>query len=344
MSLRRSPRRTLAFLAANRANAQKSTGPRTAPGKERSAANALRTGKRASPAFWPRVLSHSQLAEFHALRHAIERAVSASGENQNVAGRNTRLIWSVRRYAERYLRTLPPDARWQIAKRLIPVPRCWRSAIPGPGWKVTVTVFARRGRRRRCDLSPIPTIDPPIGPTMGPAAGAIRTPEARPANWERGHPCPHRVYVITRVTCTGHPQFNRGPEGVPLSSKPGAKLPEKRTNPECLRNQETYENIAPNADCHGAGSAGVPPAFDGLRQRQRGEAVLAEDEEKRARRPRSIEEITLALCRALSVNVKNRFGGGVWPQSSKAHHRFTSGPKMFLRPRPFPNPCRATSR
>ena len=39
MSLRRSPRRSAAFLAANRANAQKSTGPRTAPGKQRSAAN-----------------------------------------------------------------------------------------------------------------------------------------------------------------------------------------------------------------------------------------------------------------------------------------------------------------
>ena len=158
MSLRRFPRRTPAFLAANRANAQKSTGPRTALGKQRSAANALRTGKRASPAFWPRVLSHSELAEFHALRDAIERAVSADGKNQNVAGKAARLVWSVRRYAERFLRTLPPDARRQIANRLIPVPRFWHSAIPGPGWKVTVTVFARRGRRRRCDMSAIPTV------------------------------------------------------------------------------------------------------------------------------------------------------------------------------------------
>jgi len=41
MSLRRSPRRTAAFLAANRSNAQKSTGPRTAIGKQRSGANLL---------------------------------------------------------------------------------------------------------------------------------------------------------------------------------------------------------------------------------------------------------------------------------------------------------------
>jgi len=104
MSLRQSPRRTAAFLAANRANAQKSTGRRTTLGKQRSAANALRTGKRASPALWPRILSPSELAEFHALGHAIERAVSADGKSQNVAGGAARLVWSVGRYAERYLR------------------------------------------------------------------------------------------------------------------------------------------------------------------------------------------------------------------------------------------------
>ena len=217
MSLRRSPRRTAAFLTANRANAQKSTGPHTAPGKQRSAAHALRTGKRASPAFWPRVLSHSELAGFHALRDAIGRAVSAGGANQNSESQKqvdaaTRLVWSVRRYAERYLRTMPPDARRQMAKRLIPVPHCWHSAIPGPAWKVTVTVFARRGRRSWCDSSSIPTI--------GPAVGSVQMPEAKPA----------RVHVITRVTCTGHPEFSRGPEGVPLSLKPGAsRLKYERT-------------------------------------------------------------------------------------------------------------------
>lgn len=226
MSLRRSPRRTPAFLAANRANAQESTGPRTALGKQRSAANALRTGKRASPAFWTRGVSHRELAEYYALRDAIDRALSAGTEGQKRVGQITALVWAVRRYAERYLRTMPPEGRRLIAKRLIPVPRFWHRHIPHSGWKVTVTVLARRGRRRRCDLSSIP------------AVGAIRMPEARPA----------RVHVITRVTCTGHPLYNRGPEGVPLSTKPGANLPEVRTNPEYSRKQNAYTNIAPNAD------------------------------------------------------------------------------------------------
>ena len=63
--------------------------------------------------------------------------------------------------------------------------------------------------RRRCDLNWIP------------AVGAIRIPEARRA----------RVHMITRVTCTGHPPFNRGPEGVPLSTKPGTPGPENTNEP-----------------------------------------------------------------------------------------------------------------
>ena len=50
MSLRKSPRLTPAFLAANRRNAQKSTGPRTAGGKARARLNRLRHGRR-SPLF-----------------------------------------------------------------------------------------------------------------------------------------------------------------------------------------------------------------------------------------------------------------------------------------------------
>jgi len=175
--------------------------------------------------------------------------VATGSESRKAVGRNVRLIWSVRRYAERYLRTLSAETRRQMAKRLIPVPRCWRSAIPGPGWKVTVTVFARRGRRRQCDISLISTTGPAVGAMGMPEAS--RMLEARPA----------RVHVITRVTCTRHPQFNRGPEGVPLSLKPGTRQPEKRTNPECVTKQDIYENVAPNADSlrvPGPSSGAVP--------------------------------------------------------------------------------------
>jgi hypothetical protein len=45
--LRKSPVRTAAMLAANRANAQKCTGPSTSEGKARVALNALRNGRKA---------------------------------------------------------------------------------------------------------------------------------------------------------------------------------------------------------------------------------------------------------------------------------------------------------
>jgi len=240
MSLRRSPRRTSAFLAANRANAQKSTGPRTALGKQRSAANAFRNGNRSSAVFWTRGLSHRELAEFEALRDALDRALDAGSEGQKLVGWATAMVWSVRRNAERQLRTLPPEKRRLLANRLVPVARCWHRAIPRPGWKVKVTVLVRHGRRRRCDQSPIWALK------------ALRTPEA----------CPARVHVITRVTCTGHPLLNRGPEGVPLSTKPGAKRPERRTKPESFRKQETCKNIAPNADCLARSAAGAAPNVD----------------------------------------------------------------------------------
>lgn len=46
MSLRKSPTLTPAMLEANRRNAKKSTGPRTARGKAQTRMNALRTGER----------------------------------------------------------------------------------------------------------------------------------------------------------------------------------------------------------------------------------------------------------------------------------------------------------
>ena len=49
MSLRKSPTRTPASLAASRANAAKSTGPKTAHGKSFVRLNALRHGRRSRP-------------------------------------------------------------------------------------------------------------------------------------------------------------------------------------------------------------------------------------------------------------------------------------------------------
>jgi hypothetical protein len=69
MPLVKSPTLSLAKLAANRANARKSTGPRSPRGKARVALNSLRSGRRA-PTFWKRLRqtgSEDDLCLFYAI-------------------------------------------------------------------------------------------------------------------------------------------------------------------------------------------------------------------------------------------------------------------------------------
>ncbi len=87
MPLRRSLRRTPAFLSAHRANAQKSTGPRTALGKQRSAANLLRT------------------------RPGLRYAALPDHTDQRLSDAVSGLVWAMRGVAERDLRRLPRKAR-----------------------------------------------------------------------------------------------------------------------------------------------------------------------------------------------------------------------------------------
>ncbi len=71
MSLRKSPTRTPAFLAANRRNAQMSTGPYTRRGKAQSCLNHLKTGERS------RVYSRLWFGLLNAPPCAVERTVGA---------------------------------------------------------------------------------------------------------------------------------------------------------------------------------------------------------------------------------------------------------------------------
>jgi hypothetical protein len=75
MSLRKSPTLTPARIEANRRNAQKSTGPRTARGKAQVRFNALKTGVHLQP-YWD---SKSSLA-------GITREVTENKRTENEGG------------------------------------------------------------------------------------------------------------------------------------------------------------------------------------------------------------------------------------------------------------------
>jgi hypothetical protein len=109
MPLRKSPVRTPVLLAANRANARKSTGPRTDLGKARVSLNTLKHGEYAgrSAPLRERLLRagyHTEAALYDSIRSRIVEAFGTAGpegkatrpEERQAADRLTAKVWSQR--------------------------------------------------------------------------------------------------------------------------------------------------------------------------------------------------------------------------------------------------------
>lgn len=228
MSLRKSPVRTPALLAANRANAARSTGPRTAAGKRASALNALRHGYRSHALSTAEPSGARDIEAFEAFCRVLQVAlVAPPGEIGERAVRERALgIWRAKRILDHWLekhpgyviRSASPAAQ---RKRRLPPPVTFvvdrRGYKTSPGWKVKVSISLRWGR------TPASLI-----------RGAFES-EAGLADLFEWQLSRQRLRTKITVTSFGHPWTWR-------------YLQRFRTNPECHRKNVAWEDVITDFD------------------------------------------------------------------------------------------------
>ena len=229
MSLRKSPTRTPALLAANRANAVKSTGPRTREGKAQVARNALRHGFQARSFFSLLGRSRRAWEEFNRLYRALDAALLVDEKEIPLLKETVLKVWAMKQVAMRWAASPKQREEWFAqTEGICPAPSQLR--IQRPGWKVRVSVWVRWGGGR---------------------GGRYW--------WETGLGWKGRrarLHVVVTVTASmGHPllncsRFEELPEGI-------APRLVFRTKPECARKQRSSENvIAPSRIHRGAARVG----------------------------------------------------------------------------------------
>jgi hypothetical protein len=146
ISLRKSPTLTPRLLAANRANARRSTGPRSAPGRARASLNSLRHGLSSRRLVDSVAAAGEQgAAEYVRLKEALGRALRPGPELMPELERVTRNVWVARQYWTAWLRA-PDGLRSFIRATSGMLPRPWRLRFVRGKHKTAVTVSIRRGR------------------------------------------------------------------------------------------------------------------------------------------------------------------------------------------------------
>ena len=235
MCLRKSPTRTPRFLAANRANAARSTGPRTPQGKRTSAWNALRHGhcSRAAWAADPRDGRDGRDA-FEAFMKAFRVAAIPVGNEaaESCLRRHAAELWKAKPILDHWLSRHP----WPLLREDSVPPPFLRLRLRRPGkdsrpdWWITLSVSVRWGRSPSCMM--------------------IRDddPEAAGAAWLAWRSPRGSAHTVVTVTCTGHPWTRSHRQRL-------------RTNPECHRKGTAWENVMDDFDTEGASGQRTPRDF-----------------------------------------------------------------------------------
>ena len=218
MSLRKSPARTPASLAANRANAQKSTGPRTPEGKARVALDALRHGAHAPDFLSALRKSTFALEGYKQLYLALYAALlpdKADNAAMDLLKRTVLHVWAMKQELVRWAASRTEREAW-FAQTGGVCPAPLQFFIKRPGWRVRVSVWVRwgRGRGRRRWLRAV-------------------------GNWKERRA---RLHVVVTVTASaGHPLLGCSSlEEVRAGIAPRVVF---KLKPECLRKHRSSENV-----------------------------------------------------------------------------------------------------
>ena len=251
MSLRKSPTRTPAFLAANRANAQKCAGPRASDAKTRVARNALRHGFHARS--FHSLLGKSRRAwdEFTRLYRALDAALLPEETEIELVMGTVLRVWALKLGLMRWAASPQEREEW-FAQTGGVCPAPLQLLIKRPGWRVRVSVWLRWGRGRG-------------GQCWQPGPG-----------WKERRA---RLHIVVTVTASmGHPLLGCSRlEEVPRGIAPRVVF---GTKPECARKHGGSENVitikdSPRGSSRRANPAGRRPA--GARSANgTGAAILAE--------------------------------------------------------------------
>jgi len=221
VSLRKSPTRTPAMLAANRANARKSTGPRTPEGKAQVALRRLLHGR-----YSPNFLAHFEKsprdqAEFEGIFRALLQAILPDNETQLTSVSRTAVaVWAAKRRLERWVAS-PAKREGFFARTTGTFPKPSRLRIKRPGWQVTISLWLRRGRRK----------------------GPDRVARVR-GGWQEGK---ENLHVVVTVTSSmRHPIFGYSClEAVPEGAAPRVVF---HVKPESYRKHEADLDMLTNAN------------------------------------------------------------------------------------------------
>ena len=271
MSLRKSPTRTPALLAANRANAQKSTGPRSPEGKARAALNALRHGLRARVSFSHLDRSPRAREELTGLYNALYAALLPGAAGVDVLKEIAARVWALKQGAAQWAASRKEREEWFArANGVCPAPT--QFVIERPGWRVRVSVWVRWGRGR--------------GGYWWQSGPSWKDRRAR-------------LHVVVTVTASkGHPLLERFRQGGVQEGAPLALA--FRTKPQCLRKQRGSENVAvplrigaPALVRRSPGAAPGPEgAFRTVRRASAGRPVPTGSREKPASPPNQDDPIS----------------------------------------------------